>query len=170
MRRIGWQLPLTLALGALAWLALGPVVATIPAVYVAAVAPELTRIDLAEHRLPNRLVVPGLVVGLLAAAGSWATTGEPPVVPLVAAAASGGLLFLFALGGGMGMGDVKLAAVLGLASPTATVAIASPVLAFLLGGAAALGVLIVRGRGSRIPFGPFLLAGHAGALVVAAVR
>lgn len=166
MRRIGWQLPLTLALGALAWLALGPVVAAIPALYVAAVAPELTRIDLAEHRLPNRLVVPGLGVGLLAAAGSWATTGEPPVVPLVAAVASGGLLFLFALGGGMGMGDVKLAAVLGLASPTATVAIASPVLAFLLGGVAALGVLIVRGRGSRIPFGPFLLLGYAGALAV----
>ena len=81
MRRIGWQLPLTLALGVLAWLALGPVVATIPALYVAAVAPELTRIERAEHRLPTRLVVPGLGVGLLAAAGSWATTGEPPVVP-----------------------------------------------------------------------------------------
>jgi leader peptidase (prepilin peptidase) / N-methyltransferase len=167
MRRIGWQLPLTLGFGMLAWVALGPAVATIPALYVAATAPELSRIDLAEHRLPNRLVVPGLVVGLLAAAGSWATTGIPPVVPLIAAVATAGLLFLFALGGGMGMGDGKLAAVLGLASPTAPVAIASPLLAFLLGGVVAAVVLVVRGRGSRIPFGPFLLAGYAGALVVA---
>jgi leader peptidase (prepilin peptidase) / N-methyltransferase len=169
MRRIGWQLPLTLALGVLAWVAIGPVVAAVPALYVAAVAPELTRIDLAEHRLPNRLVVPGLVVGLLAAAASWVATGIPPVVPLVAGVAFGGVLFLLALTGGMGMGDVKLAAVLGLASPTAGVAIASPLIAFLLGGVVVLVVLIVRGRGHRIPFGPFLLAGYVGALVVAAM-
>lgn len=169
MRRVGWQLPLTLALGMLAWLAIGPHVAAIPALYVAAVAPELTRVDLAEHRLPNRLVVPGLVVGLLAAAGSWATTGTPPIVPLAAGAAYGGMLFLLALTGGMGMGDVKLAAVLGLASPTVGIAVASPLVAFLVGGVAALVVLIVRGRGTRIPFGPFLLFGYAGALIVAAL-
>lgn len=169
MRRIGWQLPLTLALGVLAWVAIGPVVAAIPALYVAAVAPELTRVDLAEHRLPNRLVAPGLVVGLLAAAGSWLTTGVPPLVPLLAGLGFGGVLFLLALTGGMGMGDVKLAAVLGLASPTAMIALASPLVAFLLGGVVALVVLIVRGRGHRIPFGPFLLAGYAAALVVAAL-
>lgn len=163
---MAWQPPLSIALAALAWVAIGPHVAAIPALYVAAVAPELTRIDLAEHRLPNRLVVPGLAVGVLAAAGSWATTGIPPLVPLVAAAAYGGLLFVLALGGGMGMGDVKLAAVLGLASPTVTVAIASPLVAFLSGGVAALVVLILRGRGTRIPFGPFLLAGYAGGLAV----
>lgn len=169
MRRMAWQLPLVAALGVLAWVAIGPVVAAIPALYVAAVAPELTRIDLAEHRLPNRLVVPGLVVGLLAAAGSWATTGVFPAVPLIAGAAYGGVLFLLALTGGMGMGDVKLAAVLGLASPTTTIAIASPLLAFLAGGLVALVVLIARGRGTRIPFGPFLLLGYAGALVAAAM-
>lgn len=167
MRRVGWQFPLAIVLGVLAWIALGPHVAAIPALYVAAVAPELARIDLAEHRLPNRLVVPGLAVGVLAAAGSWATTGNPPLVPVVAGIAYGGLLFLLALGGGMGMGDVKLAAVLGLASPTATVAIASPLIAFVSGGVVALVVLILRGRGTRIPFGPFLLAGFACALLVA---
>jgi leader peptidase (prepilin peptidase)/N-methyltransferase len=166
---MGWQLPLTLTLGVLAWLAIGPEVTAIPALYIAAVAPELTRIDLAEHRLPNRLVVPGLVVGLFAVAGSWATTGVPPVVPVIAGAAYGGVLFLFALGGGMGMGDVKLATVLGLASPSFIAAIASPLLAFLLGGVVALVVLIARGRGTRIPFGPFLLAGYFGAFGVASV-
>ena len=169
MRRVWWEVPVVAALGMLAWLALGPAVATIPALYVAAVTPTLTRIDLAEHRLPNRLVVPGLAVGLLAAAGSWGTTGIPPFVPLVAGVAYGGALFVFALAGGMGMGDVKLAAVLGLASPTATVAIASPLLAFLTGGLVSVVVLAVRGRGTRIPFGPFLLLGHAGALGAAAL-
>lgn len=164
MRRTRVQLPLTVALGMLAWFAIGPHVAAIPALYVAAVAPELTRIDLVSHRLPNRLVVPGLAVGLLAAAGSWATTGVFPLVPLVAGAAYGGMLLLLALTGGMGMGDVKLAAVLGLASPTVGVAVASPLLAFVVGGVVALVVLIVRGRGTRIPFGPFLLLGYAGAL------
>lgn len=170
MRRIGWQLPLTLGMGVLTWVAIGPVVAAIPALYVAAVAPELTRIDLAERRLPNRLVVPGIGIGVLAAAGSWATTGTVPLVPLVAGAAYFGMLFVVALPGGMGMGDVKLAAALGLASPTVTIAVASPLFAFLLGGVVALVVLILRGRGARIPFGPFLLAGYAGALVVAAAR
>lgn len=169
MRRWGWQVPLVLTLAALAWVAFGPVVAAVPALYVAATGPELARIDLAEHRLPNRLVVPGLLVGVVAAAGSWATTGEPPLVPLVAGAVYGGVLLLFALGGGMGMGDVKLAALLGLASPTAAVAVASPVLAFLTGGVAALVVLVARGRGARIPFGPFLLLGYAGALLVTAL-
>jgi leader peptidase (prepilin peptidase)/N-methyltransferase len=167
---MAWQLALTLALAALAWVAIGPHVAAIPALYVAAVAPELTRIDLAEHRLPNRLVVPGLVVGLVAAAGSWITLGIPPLVPVIAAVAYGGILFVLALGGGMGMGDVKLATVLGLASPTLTIAVTSPLIAFLTGGVAALVVLITRGRGTRIPFGPFLLLGFAGALVVQAVR
>jgi leader peptidase (prepilin peptidase)/N-methyltransferase len=90
-------------------------------------------------------------------------------VPLVAAVGYAGVLFLFALGGGMGMGDVKLAAVLGLASPTSVIAFASPLLAFLLGGVVALVVLVVRGKGTRIPFGPFLLAGYAGALLVSAL-
>jgi len=164
-----WQVPIVAALGVLVWLALGPAVAAIPALYVAATAPELSRIDLTEHRLPNRLVVPGLGLGVLAAAGSWVTTGVPPLVPLLAALGYAGLLFLFALGGGMGMGDVKLAAVLGLAAPTATVAIASPVIAFLTGGVAAAVVMVVRGRKARIPFGPFLLAGYAGALLLEAL-
>ncbi|MEO5535495.1 MAG: A24 family peptidase [Pseudolysinimonas sp.] len=169
MRRIGWQLPVVIAIGMLAWVAIGPVVAAIPALYIAAVAPELTRFDLTQHRLPNRLVVPGLIVGVLAGAGSWATTGHPRLVPLIAGAAYGGVLFVLAIGGGMGMGDVKLAAVLGLASPTSLVAIASPLLAFTLGGLVALVVLIVRGRGSRIAFGPFLLLGYVGALVACVV-
>lgn len=166
-----WQLPLAVALAALAVAALGLGPATIPAIYLAAVAPELARVDLRERRLPNRIVVPGLVVGVVAAAVSWAATGVPPVVPLVAGVASGALFLLLGIAGGMGMGDVKLATLIGLASPTVLVVIAAPLAAFLLGGVVATVVMIARGRGARIAFGPYLLAGYVAALaLLAALR
>jgi leader peptidase (prepilin peptidase)/N-methyltransferase len=65
----------------------------------------------------------------------------------------------------MGMGDVKLAVVLGLASQNVTVAVLSPVIAFLAGGLTSM-VLLLMGRRGRIPFGPFLLGGFWCAVVV----
>jgi leader peptidase (prepilin peptidase)/N-methyltransferase len=56
------------------------------------------------------------------------------------------------------MGDVKLATLIGLAASTATLSAA--VVAFVLGGVAASIALIRQGRGARIPFGPWLLAGY----------
>src|SRR5690554_2787786 len=125
-----WQLPVAVVLAALAVHAIGPGPAAIPAVHLAAVGAELTRVDLAEHRLPNRMVVPGIAAGLVAAVLTWAAGGEPWVA-LVAGVAYPALLLGFALAGGMGMGDVKLAAAIGLASPTPPVALGAPVLAFL---------------------------------------
>jgi leader peptidase (prepilin peptidase)/N-methyltransferase len=139
---------------------------------LAAVAPELVRMDVAEHRLPNRLTVPALLAGVAGAGVSCVATGAPPFVPLVAGLACGGLLFLLALAGGMGMGDVKLATAIGLASPTLTVAVAAPLLAFLFGGVASLMVLVRAGWSARkqhIAFGPFLLAGYFATLGLAAV-
>ncbi len=166
-RRALWQLPVAVALGVLAVSALGLALHTIPALYLAAVAPELARVDLREHRLPNRLTVTGIAVGLISAATSWMATGQVPVVALAAGAASGLMLLALSLGGGMGMGDVKLAAAIGLASPTPLIAVAAPSVAFTLGGAAGLVVLIARGSGRRIAFGPFLLAGYVIALAAA---
>ncbi len=159
---------MSVALGGVSWLALGPLPAMIPALAVAAAAPALTRIDLAEHRLPNRLVAPALLAGVAGLGVSRLVPGGP-VVPLVASAGYAGALLVLALFGGMGMGDVKLAAALGLASPTVAVAVLSPLLAFLFGGIAAVIALIRRGRAARIPFGPFLLAGYFGALTGLAV-
>ena len=169
-----WQIPVTLALACLAIAALGLTPAAIPALYLAAVTPELVRVDLREHRLPNRMVVPGLAVGVAAAALSWVVSGEPPLVPLVAALATAALLAILGLGGGIGMGDVKLAALIGLASPTIAIALTSPIAAFLLGGVAASivllrGVLAGRGREARrahLAFGPYLLAGYVVALAL----
>lgn len=163
--RLWWQVPVGILLAALVLLVLGPVPAAIPGVAIAATAPELTRIDIREHRLPNRITVPLILVGLVGVAATWLTTGEFPVVPGVAAAATAGVFLVTALAGGMGMGDVKLAAALGLASPLPLLALGWPVLATLTGGVASVVVLIRRGRRGRIAFGPFLLLGYVLALI-----
>ena len=171
MRVVGVAVPalVSIALAAVAVLALGANHTLLAPLAVAAVAPPLAQVDRAEHRLPNRLVVPALLAGVVGLGVSWLVTGTPPLVPLVAGAAYGGVLFVFALFGGMGMGDVKLAAALGLASPTLTIAVLSPLLAFLTGGIAAVIVLIRRGRRARIAFGPYLLVGYFAALAIVAV-
>ena len=158
---------MSVGLAAVAVLALGPNPALVSALAVAAVAPHLVRVDLAEHRLPNRLVVPALLAGVVGLGVSWLVSWVPTLTPLLAGAIYAGVLFVLALFGGMGMGDVKLAAALGLASPTLMIALGSPLLAFLFGGIAAVIVLIRRGSKARIAFGPFLLAGYFAALVVA---
>ncbi|MGE3193228.1 MAG: prepilin peptidase [Microbacteriaceae bacterium] len=135
--------------------------ALIPVVYLAAVTPALVLADLRSHRLPNRMVVPGIGVGLVAVALQWSW------VPLVAGLAYGGALYLMSLAGGIGMGDVKLATLIGLAAGTATLDAA--VAAFLLGGVAASIALLRRGRGARIPFGPWLLAGYWVALTAESI-
>jgi leader peptidase (prepilin peptidase) / N-methyltransferase len=111
-----------------------------------------------EHRIiPNRIVVPGAVV-LLAA-----NTALHPSVEWILAGAGAGLFFLIAAlayPGGMGMGDVKLAFLLGVALGRVV-----PV-ALLLGMIAAIVPSVVlfarHGRAARkmkIPFGPFLALG-----------
>jgi leader peptidase (prepilin peptidase)/N-methyltransferase len=156
-----WQIPLAIVLAGLAIAMLGLHASTMPAVYLAAVTPELARVDLHEHRLPNRMVTPGLALGVIACGLQLS-----PVPPL-AALAFGGLLLVAGLAGGVGMGDVKLAALIGLASPTLAVAVAAPLAAFLIGGVAALVVLLRRGPRARLAFGPALLAGYWVAVLVA---
>jgi len=162
------MIPISLGLAALATVALGPSPALLAALAIAAVAPPLVRTDVAEHRLPNRLVIPALLAGVVGVGVGWLATGSAPLLPLLAACGFAGFLLLLAMVGAMGMGDVKLAAALGLAAPTVSVAILSPVLAFLVGGLASVFALIRHGRGGRIAFGPFLLAGYFGALAITA--
>jgi leader peptidase (prepilin peptidase)/N-methyltransferase len=133
---------------------------------VVAVGVPLAAIDLACLRLPDALVLPAaLVVGGLAAAGGAHR-----------ALASGALTFAaFAVlavlpRSALGFGDVKLAAVLGTALGWFgwQAAVWGPVLAFVLGGFVALGLLI-SGRArvdSALPFGPYLLAGALLAMVL----
>ncbi len=136
-----------------------------------AVLLALALIDLEHRILPNRIVYPSLVAfAVLVAVGDLA--GMQMSVPGAAVGflAYGGALLLVALvaRGGMGMGDVKLAALIGLVVGSLgleRVAAAAGV-AVVSGGAAAL-VALLRGasRKEAIPFGPFLAAGGlAGAL------
>jgi leader peptidase (prepilin peptidase)/N-methyltransferase len=90
---------------------------------------------------------------------------EPSGVPaqLLAGAGAAGFLLVFALAypRGMGMGDVKLAAVLGLfLGASAAVALLAGVALGTIAGAAVMArVGVERGRKTAVPFGPFLAIG-----------
>jgi leader peptidase (prepilin peptidase)/N-methyltransferase len=159
-----WQVPVALALGLLAVFVVGierPEL--VGFLYLAAVTAALCRSDLAEHRLPNVLVLPGFVVTALGLLVAAVRSGAVPIVPLVAGAAAFGFLLLLNLGGGMGMGDVKLGALLALnlGCLGAGAAITGPALGFVFGGVAGLFALLIPAAGvvRQIPFGPFLLLG-----------
>ena len=120
-------------------------------------------IDLEHSLILNKVVYPGMVVALLLSLYPWPWFSES-IGMRVAYAALGGaagfaifLLIALVSRGGMGWGDVKLAALIGLATgfPMVFVAI---IMAAILGGIVAVALLIARKRGRRemIPFGPFL--------------
>jgi leader peptidase (prepilin peptidase) / N-methyltransferase len=117
-------------------------------------------IDLEHRIIPNRLTALGAVLAL-ALGLALDPSGEPQ--RLIAAAAAGGFLLLAALAypGGMGMGDVKLAGVMGLFLGRA---VAPAILIALLAGVVVGAVVIARrgvgaGRKTAVPFGPFLALG-----------
>jgi len=113
--------------------------------------------DLEHHIIPNAITYSGILVGvgLSVISGQWLAS--------VIAAAAAGTVFLF-LGivsrGGMGGGDVKLAAMIGafLGAPAVIVAL---FLAVALGAAAGVVLLALRLRTRKdmIPFGPAMAAG-----------
>jgi leader peptidase (prepilin peptidase)/N-methyltransferase len=160
---------LALPLVAAGILATGFTPAAVAVAYLAAVTPWLAWFDVRTHRLPNRLVVPGIGVALLSCAGEWVVSGRAPLVPLVAGSGYAGFLFVLNLVGGMGMGDVKLGAALGFASWNLSVAVLSPIVAFLIGGLASVVLLVAGRRGRKIAFGPFLLGGFWLAVALVAV-
>lgn len=117
-------------------------------------------IDLDRRIIPNKLTLPAAI-----AAVAVGLALKPSGVPeqLIAGAAAGGFLLAFALAypRGMGMGDVKLAAVLGLYLGRAVaVALLTSVLAGAVVGVAIMARLgVQRGRKTAVPFGPFLALG-----------
>lgn len=134
----------------------------------------LTVIDIRHHRLPDALVLPLYPVTVLGLALDGFATGRWPVVPAIVGGVVWivvvGLPWLISGGRGMGFGDVKLAPVLGvtLGWVALSVAVAGLLIAFLLGAAVGVGLMIARraGRRTAIPFGPFLLVGALLGLVV----
>ena len=122
-------------------------------------------IDLEHRIIPNRITALGAVLALVIGL-ALDPAGEPE--RLIAAAGAGGFLLLAALAypGGMGMGDVKLAGMMGLFLGAA---VAPAILIALLTGVL-LGVVVIAGKGAQegrktaIPFGPFLALGALSAL------
>lgn len=125
----------------------------------------LAVIDLRVMRLPDPIVLAcfvatGVLLALQAlSTSSWSSYGRA----WLGGAVAFGAYFLFALlpGAPMGLGDVKLAGVLGLTLgylgwPAVIVGLILP---FLINGPFALVALVRRGRKAVSPFGPALLSG-----------
>jgi leader peptidase (prepilin peptidase)/N-methyltransferase len=127
-----------------------------------AVLVAVTATDLTHRIIPNRIVVPAAAVILVAQ-----TALEPSPQWTLGALGASGFLFaaVLAYPAGMGMGDVKLALVMGAAlGKTVPVAL-------MLGMTAALvpSIILLARHGSAarkmgIPFGPFLALGSVVAL------
>lgn len=162
-----WHVAVLVPLLVIAVFAPQGVIECVPLLYLAMVTPALVSWDVRYRRLPNRLVVPGIVVGSACIGLNWAMTRSPPIAPLVAGAGIAVFLLLVHVTGGMGMGDVKLGLALGLAAWTPLIGVAAPVIAFLAGGVVSAVHLARRGRGGTIAFGPFLLLGFWVAVAIA---
>ncbi len=126
----------------------------------------ITLTDLEHRIIPNRILLVATALGVAVAA-----IGDPASLPerAASAAAAGGLLFLVALAypRGMGLGDVKLVAVMGLFLGR-TVA-AALLIALLVGSLVGIAMILREGSSARkraIPFGPFLALGGVVALLV----
>jgi len=131
--------------------------------YFGVIALWLSVVDIRSHRLPNRIIFPsygvadpgGALRTVLAGASLWSFY----------------LVLRLVYPAGMGLGDVKLAFLLGLYLGHLgwMQLLYGTMAAFLLGGlwGAAL-ILSRRGSGkTRIPFGPFMLSGALGVMLLA---
>ena len=125
----------------------------------AAVLIAVAGIDLEHGIVPNRIVVPAAVFGVVVAA--IVAGDELPELLIAAAGAFLGMLMVaLAYPRGMGMGDVKLAGLMGLYLGVAIVP--ALLVGFLAGTAVGLGIMAAHGVAARkqaIPFGPFLALG-----------
>jgi leader peptidase (prepilin peptidase)/N-methyltransferase len=122
--------------------------------------------DLRWQRIPNRAVYPAVAVAIALAfvqpAGPWWSF-------LLAGLFGGSVLFAIALAsrGGLGLGDAKLAVLIGLMSGWPSV-IAALFLGFAGGAVVGVGLLASGriGRRDPMPFGPALAAGAIAAIFV----
>jgi leader peptidase (prepilin peptidase)/N-methyltransferase len=135
-----------------------PAEAVIGCVFVTMLA-AITLTDIERRIIPNKILLAGSILCIAIAAP---TDPSGLVERAIAAGAAGGLLFAAALAypAGMGLGDVKLAAAMGLFLGRA---VAPAMMAALLAGSI-VGLALIARHGSEarkmaIPFGPFLALG-----------
>jgi leader peptidase (prepilin peptidase) / N-methyltransferase len=151
-------------LAAAALLTFGPSWRGLAALVLVLALVPIVAIDLREGLIPDAVVLPAAALGLAAAIAAEPSRWWVPVA--AAAAAAGSLLLLAVLyPAGMGLGDVKLALLLGAVLGAAVI----PALVVAFGAGALVGIALLarHGAGARkmaVPFGPFLAAGGLVAL------
>lgn len=176
--------PLVEAGNALLWVITGMVYelswAVVPYLLLFSVLLALSVIDLELYILPNAITYPAIVTSLIAIPLlSFALSDEP--VRSILYAYGGGIAFaglllvpllaweLVVKKEGMGMGDVKLALLLGLwlgwFHPV--LPLVALILSSLFGLVVGVGVMIVRRESRAFPFGPWLALGAIVALLAA---
>ncbi len=170
--RISWRYPLVevvlAAVFGLITAVYGPHLQTLFLLCLAAILFTIALIDLETQLIPDQLtmlgaVVAGLGVWLLGQGSVVSTSAHWFAYGLSGALVGAGILGAIVLGTrgrGMGIGDIKLAAVLGLSlgGPLTLLALFT---GFVSGALVGLG-LLARGRASMktaVPFGPFLVFG-----------
>ena len=161
---IAWRYPLveltTALLMALTVVVIGPTEEVWLALAFVLLLVPVTVIDIDFRIIPNKLMLGGAIAAPLILA--LTRPGELPE-HLIAAAAAGGFLLVAAIAypGGMGMGDVKLAFVMGLfLGRDVGVALLVGLLAGSIAGMAIMARKgVAEGRKTSVPFGPFLAFG-----------
>lgn len=113
-------------------------------------------VDVHEHRLPNRLLAAAMAVAAIGAA--WSLDGGAMVRAAIGAVLAGGSMLVVHLSRGVGMGDVKMAAVIGASAGTVALTAAPMAVAVAALAAAAHGLW---SRRQRMALGPALWFGWA---------
>jgi leader peptidase (prepilin peptidase)/N-methyltransferase len=156
---------MTAALFALTALVYGISIEALAVALLAATLVAVVFIDLDHLLILDVVLAPAALIGIFDAL-VYGRIGDALLGALVGAAIFG-LLFLVTRGAGMGLGDAKLALVLGLFLGL-HLTIAAIAFSFIFGSLLMLPVLAAGSRGRRdaVPFGPFLVLGALVALYV----
>jgi leader peptidase (prepilin peptidase)/N-methyltransferase len=156
---------MTAALFAVTALVYGISIEALAVALLAATLVAVVFIDLDHLLILDVVLVPAALIGIFDAL-VYGRIGDALLGALVGAAIFG-LLFLVTRGAGMGLGDAKLALVLGLFLGL-HLTIAAIAFSFIFGSLLMLPVLAAGSRGRRdaVPFGPFLVLGALVALYV----
>ncbi|MFH0847430.1 MAG: prepilin peptidase [Chloroflexota bacterium] len=149
----------TAVLFGLLYLNYGLSIELLPMLFYGSLFLAIAVIDLEHSIIPNKLTYPGAVVALI-------ITSLNPALGLKSALIGGAvglltfLLIVILSRGGMGLGDVKLATLVGLATGYPQVLVAL-LLAVVSGGLVAVALLLAKVKRLKeaIPFGPFLCLG-----------
>ena len=160
---ISWRYPAieltSAALAAGAIVSFGVTWKGLAAAVLALALVPVVAIDLEHQLIPDVIVFPATAAGLAFAIAANPSRWWVPVVAALGAAGFLMLLWIF-YPGGMGLGDVKLALLLGAVLGASV--LPAMLIAFAAGATVGVGLMVRHGAAARkmaVPFGPFLAVG-----------